>query len=288
MIRLNFSIELNYDIYDSGSDFIFNIHAATTPHQNVVHEQLHVSQDVRSTIFTVPETGSRYLRLQAGNGPLCVRYEAAVEITHHTEDTANLQEMAIDQVPPHALAYIYPSRYCQSDRLHNLASREFGGWQRGYQRVLAIQDWIRQRVMFQSGSTNASTSALDTILEQVGVCRDYAHLMIALCRAVNLPARFVTGIDYGVDQTQRALDFHAYVEVMLSGRWYLFDPSGVSPPMGLVRIGTGRDAVDVPFATVFGAVNPALPLITINAVSDAAQGLVLPFHTDQALSSAIV
>ncbi|MEB0136472.1 transglutaminase family protein [Actimicrobium sp. CCC2.4] len=288
MIRLNFSIELNYDIYDNGSDFIFNIHAATTPHQNVVHEQLHVSQDVRSSMFTVPETGSRYLRLQAGNGPLCVRYEAAVEITHHTEDPANLQEMPIDQVPPHALAYIYPSRYCQSDRLHNLAIREFGGWQRGYQRVLAIQYWIRQRVMFQSGSTNASTSALDTILEQVGVCRDYAHLMIALCRAVNLPARFVTGIDYGVDQTKRALDFHAYVEVMLSGRWYLFDPSGVSPPMGLVRIGTGRDAVDVPFATVFGAVNPALPLITINAVNDAAQGLVLPFHTDQALSSAIV
>lgn len=287
MIRLNFSIELNYEIFDHGSDFIFNIHAATTPHQNIVREQLHVSQDVRSHIFTVPETGSRYLRLQAGNGPLCVRYDATVEITHHTEAPANLQEMLIDQVPPQALTYIYPSRYCQSDRLHNLANREFGGWQRGYQRVLAIQDWIRQRVMFQSGSTNASTSALDTIIEQVGVCRDYAHLMIALCRAVNLPARFVTGIDYGVNQSLRPLDFHAYVEVMLSGRWYLFDPSGVSPPMGLVRLGTGRDAVDVPFATVFGAVNPALPLIRIDAVEDAAQGLVMPFHTDQALSSAI-
>ncbi|MFT5533478.1 MAG: transglutaminase-like putative cysteine protease [Candidatus Paceibacteria bacterium] len=288
MIRLNFSIELNYDIYDNASDFIFNIHAATTPHQNVVREQLHVSQDVPFSLFTPPETGSRYLRLQALNGPLCVRYEATVEITHHVEAPWGLQEMAIDAVPPHALNYIYPSRYCQSDRLHNLASREFGHWSRGYQRVLGIQDWIRQRMVFQSGSTNASTSALDSLLEQVGVCRDYAHLMIALCRAINLPARFVTGIDYGVDQSLRPLDFHAYVEVMLSGRWYLFDPSGVSPPMGLVRIGTGRDAVDVPFATVFGAVGPALPLICITAVEDAVQGLVMPFHTDQALSSAIV
>ncbi|MDY7574565.1 transglutaminase family protein [Actimicrobium sp. CCI2.3] len=288
MIRLNFSIELNYDIYDRASDFIFNIHAATTAHQQVVREQLHVSQDVRSSMFTMPETGSRYLRLQAHNGPLCLRYEATVELNHHVEAPANLQEMAIDEVPPHALTYIYPSRYCQADRLHNLSSREFGGWPRGYQRVLAIQQWIRQRMVFQSGSTNASTSALDTLLEQVGVCRDYAHLMIALCRAVNMPARFVTGIDYGVDQSMRPLDFHAYVEVMLSGRWYLFDPSGVSPPMGLVRIGTGRDAVDVPFATVFGAVSPALPLIRINAVEDAAQGLIMPFHTDQALSSAMV
>ncbi len=287
MIRLNFSIELNYDIYDNASDFIFNIHAAMTPHQKVVREQFHVSQNVRTSVFTIPETASRYVRLQAANGPLCIRYEATVDITHHIEAPASLQEMAIDEVPPQALSYIYPSRYCQADRLHNLASREFGGWTRGYQRVLAIQDWIRQRMVFQSGSTNASTSALDTLLEQVGVCRDYAHLMIALCRAINLPARFVTGIDYGVDQSMRPLDFHAYVEVMLSGRWYLFDPSGVSPPMALVRIGTGRDAVDVPFATVFGAVGPALPLIRINAVEDAAQGLIMPFHTDQALSSAM-
>ena len=288
MIRLNFSIELHYDIYDNASDFIFNIHAATTAHQTVVREQLQISQDVRSSLFTLPQTGSRYLCLQALNGPLCVRYDATVEIRHHVEAPTNLQEMAINEVPPEALTYIYPSRYCQADRLYNLASREFGGWPRGYQRVLAIQDWIRQRMMFQSGSTNGSTSAPDTLVEQVGVCRDYAHLMIALCRAVNLPARFVTGIDYGVDQSMRPLDFHAYVEVMLSGRWYLFDPSGVSPPMGLVRIGTGRDAVDVPFATVFGAVSPALPLIRINAVEDAAQGLVMPFHTDQALSSALV
>lgn len=286
MIRLNFSIDLSYEIFDSGSDFIFNIHAAKTPYQTVVSESLHISQDVRSTVYTAPETGSRYLRLQSGNGLLNVHYEATVDLVHHVAAPDALQEMPIDQVAPQALTYIYPSRYCQSDRLHALAGREFGAMPPGYHRVIAIQQWIRQRVMFQSGSTNASTSALDTIIEQVGVCRDFAHLMIALCRAVNLPARFVTGIDYGVDQSLRPLDFHAYVEVMLSGRWYLFDPSGVSPPMALLRLGTGRDAVDAPFATVFGAVSCAVPFIRITAVDDAAQGLVLPWHTDQALSSA--
>jgi transglutaminase-like putative cysteine protease len=286
MIRLNFSVELNYQILDDGSDFIFNFHAATTAHQSVVSEQLQLNQDVPQSMYTAPESGSRFLRLRAGNGPLTVRYEATVDIAHFIAAPFDLEEMSIASVPSSALPYIYPSRYCQSDRLYTLAGHEFGNLPRGYQRVLAIQNWIQRRTVFVSGSTNSSTSAVDTVIEQVGVCRDFAHLMVALCRASNLPARFVTGIDYGLDQTIRPTDFHAYVEVLLSGRWYLFDPSGVSPPMGLVRLGTGRDAADVSFATVFGAVHSALPVLRIDAIEDAALGLVTPVHTPAALSSA--
>ena len=109
--------------------------------------------------------------------------------------------------------------------------------------------------------------------------------MIALCRAVNIPARFVSGIDYGADPAMGPTDFHAYVEVMLSGRWYVFDPSGVSPPMGLVRIGTGRDAADASFATVFGAVSSASPVIEIDAIVDEDNGMYLPRHRNEILST---
>jgi transglutaminase-like putative cysteine protease len=144
---------------------------------------------------------------------------------------------------------------------------------------------VRQRTIFMTGSSNVNTAAVDTLIEQVGVCRDFAHLMIALCRAVNIPARFVTGIDYGADPALGPTDFHAYVEVFLSNRWYLFDPTGISPPMGLVRIGTGRDAADVSFATIFGAVTSMAPLIHVEALADPANGIVLPSHSTEALSS---
>jgi transglutaminase-like putative cysteine protease len=181
--------------------------------------------------------------------------------------------------------YIYPSRYCQSDRLHKFATREFGHLRQGYWRVQAILDWVRLRTKFLSGSSNSSTSAVDTIIEQAGVCRDFAHLMIALCRAVNIPARFVTGIDYGADPAMGPTDFHAYVEVFLGDRWYLFEPTGVSPPMGLVRIGTGRDAADVSFATIFGAVKSSSPVISIEAVDDSANGYNLPHLCADAVST---
>ena len=287
MIRLNFSIELTYQIFDRASDFIFNIHAATTPHQTVLRENLWLSQDVASRLYTAPDTGSRFLRLQANQGELIVRYQAVVDIDHFSAAPDDLQEMPIVEVPNTALTYIYPSRYCQSDRLYKLAGREFGNLPRGHARVAAIQQWIRHRTAFTSNSSNASTSAADTIIEQVGVCRDFAHLMIALCRALNIPARFATGIDYGANPRLGPIDFHAYVEVLLSGRWYLFDPSGVSPPMGLVRFGTGRDAADVAFATLFGAVSAAVPVITVEAVVEPEHDLLLPVHTERALSTAL-
>jgi transglutaminase-like putative cysteine protease len=285
MIRLKFSIALQYGIADYASDFILNIHAAQTRCQSVVTEQLHLSQAILPVIYTDPTYGTRYMRLRAEPGPLAVHYEATVDISHHAESPGRLAEVPIAQMPPDVLPYIYPSRYCQSDRLHRFATREFGHLRQGYWRVQAILDWVRHRTQFLSGSSNGSTSALDTLVEQVGVCRDFAHLMIALCRAVNIPARFVTGIDYGADPAMGPTDFHAYVEVFLGDRWYLFDPTGVSPPMGLVRIGTGRDAADVSFATMFGTIKSFAPVIAIEAVDDPASGFTLPRYSQEALST---
>lgn len=285
MIRLSFSIGLQYEIAGFASDFIFNIHAAKTRCQSVVTEALTISQPVAPVIYTDPTYGTRYLRIKAEPGPLAVRYDATVDITHHSAAPAGLAEVPIAQLPREVLPYIYPSRYCQSDRLRRFATREFGHLPQGYTRAQAILDWVRQRTQFRSGSSNDSTSAVDTIIEQVGVCRDFAHLMIALCRALNLPARFVTGVDYGADPAMGPNDFHAYVEVFLGDRWYLFEPTGVSPPMGLVRIGTGRDAADVSFATIFGAVKSWPPSIAIEALNDPANGFMQPWFCPEALSS---
>lgn len=285
MIRIQLHVELNYEIDPPGADFVFNIHAAQTPGQQVVAERLVLSQPVEPIIHTDPATRTRYMRLQALPGPLKVSYAATIDLTHHVADPATLDEVPVHRLPPEVISYIYPSRYCQSDRLLRLAGDEFGGLWRGYRRVKAIQDWVQRHVKFTSNVSNSTTSAFDTLIERAGVCRDFAHLMIALCRAVNIPARFVTGTDYGADPALGPPDFHAYVEAYVGGRWYIFDPSGTAIPMAFVRLGTGRDAADVAFATIFGSVRSQAPIILTWAEQDLARGWVLPTRCEQALST---
>jgi transglutaminase-like putative cysteine protease len=285
MVRIKFFIELRYEIVAFPSDFILNIHAAQTACQSVVSEKLQITPVAEAVLFADPASGNRYARMRAEPGNLSIRYEATVDIAHHFESPDKVWEVPIAQLPAIALAYIYPSRYCQSDRLRQLANTEFGGIAPGYWRVRAIQDWVHSHTRFVSGSTNATTSAVDTLIEKVGVCRDFAHLMIALCRALNIPARFATGIDYGSDPAFGPTDFHAYVEVFLSGRWYLFDPSAMALPMGLIRLGIGRDAADASFATIFGNVRSYLPLIGIEGIADEARGIMLPRACVDAIST---
>lgn len=285
MIRLNLEIALYYDVGAQGADFVFNIHAAQTPRQTVLSETLTIGPMVKSHLHTEPSTSTRFLRLHAERGPLAVRYQAVVQLDHHRARPATLAEVPVHELPPDVVPYLLPSRYCQSDCLLRHAAREFGALPPGYARVQAICDWVHAHVKFVPNTSNASTSAVDTLIERVGVCRDFAHLMIALCRAVNIPARMATGTDYGADPAMGPPDFHAYVEAFVGGRWYIFDPSGVSIPLGLVRLGTGRDATDVAFATIFGAVASAAPFIAVHAVQDAANGIAQPEPTRDAIST---
>jgi transglutaminase-like putative cysteine protease len=286
MVRIQFAIDLHYDLTFSGADFVFNIHAAKTAAQTVLSEQLQISQTILTTIQTDPSTYASYLRLTANAGPLHIGYKATVDIKHHIGNPDEINETPVSLLPLSALTYIYPSRYCQSDRLGTLAAKEFGEMPKGYRRVEAIQNWVRSQVTFKGNTSNSATSALDTLTDRVGVCRDFAHLMIAICRALSIPARFTTGIDYGADPALGPTDFHAYVEVYLDKRWYIFDPSGTAIPMGFVRLGTGRDAADVSFATIFGSVNPPPPpLISVNAITEAGRPWEMPRHRPEAIST---
>lgn len=286
MVRLKISIELAYQVLNPHCDFLFNIHPAITRNQRIVSESVSISQMLPHHLFTQSDDGTRLMKVRGYEGALTVRYEGLVDIRHTVSQPESLAEVSVADLPVDLYPYIYPSRYCESDRFQTLANHEFGAIEPGHARVLAIRDWVYQRTRFTTGSSDGSTSALDTLTDHVGVCRDFAHLMISVCRALNMPARFVSGIDYGADPSMGPSDFHAYVEVFLSGRWYLFDPSGVSPTMGLLRLGAGRDAADVSFANVFGAVTSVPPLISIEAIDDPEQGFDLPVHQANVLSTA--
>jgi hypothetical protein len=284
MIQINLDVSLEYDVQDAlGADFVFNIHAASTAHQHVTSERLFTSQQVATEMATDPATATRFMRLHAHQGPLVVRYEATLVIDHHVAEPDSLVEVPVRRLPLEVMPYVYPSRYCESDRLLKLAWNEFGQMWPGYSRVLAIQHWVQRHVTFASNTTDSRTSAVDTLIERVGVCRDFTHLMIALCRALNIPARVATGTDYGADPILGPPDFHAYVEVFLGDRWYIFDASGTGIPMGFIRVGTGRDAADVAFATIFGKVASFAPLVRVTATDG--DGYALPHHCREAIST---
>jgi transglutaminase-like putative cysteine protease len=246
---------------------------------------LQVSQPVPLVMHTEATTRTRILRLSARPGPLTLRYRATLDIEHHVAQPDSVPETPVAQLPPEALPYIYPSRYCQSDCVTALANELFGQMPQGYRRVQAIQQWVNNQVTFESNTSNSMTSALETLTHRKGVCRDFAHLMIAMCRALNIPARFTTAIDYGADPALGPTDFHAYVEAYIGHRWYIFDPSGTAIPMGFVRIGTGRDAADASFATIFGSVVTQAPRIDISAETNRQRGWLTPVHRHEALST---
>ena len=178
-------IDLNYEIDAYGADFVFNIHAAHTGNQRVSNEQLVINQDIPYQVHTDPFTRTRYLRLHGEPGTLQLSYSATVDITHHRSDPSQLAEVPVRYLPQEVMGYVYPSRYCQSDRLLRMANKEFGALWQGHSRVQAIRDWVHNHVAFTSNTSNSNTAAVDTLVERVGVCRDFAHLMIAC--AATLP-----------------------------------------------------------------------------------------------------
>ena len=230
------------------SDFVFQIHALDGDDQVVVFESLTLTPPVPAHVFADPTQRHRFLRvhLEACNFELC--YQAQVCRTVQPLNLA-AAEVPIAQLPDHLLHNLMPTRYCESDLLSQDAQRLFGGLPGGHARVAAICDWIHTNVKYQIGSTSATTTAADVFKQRAGVCRDFAHLGVTFCRALNIPARLVVGY---ARFDEPPPDFHAVFEAFLGGRWVLFDATRMSPLDELVRIASGRDAKDVAFATIFG------------------------------------
>jgi transglutaminase-like putative cysteine protease len=263
--------------------FVFNIEAAQLDRQRVLSENLTITPNIGIDTYRMPESANRYVRLTCEPGALQLAYQARVELDPHTHNPADVAEVPPGRLPLDTLTHLYPSRYCQADKLQRFALKIFGAFERGHQRVTAICNWIHDNVDYMSGSTDAMTSAFDTVLQRAGVCRDFAHLAIALCRALGIPARYVSAFANHLSPP----DFHAILEAYLigpeGGAWYLFDPTRRAATDGIVRIGIGRDAGEIAFATIFGEVKPGIPEVWIRE-DGAAPGV--PLLTTQAVTIA--
>jgi len=194
------------------------------------------------------------------------RYSAVTWVPDAAEDVdKDALECPPDALPDDTLIYTLPSRYCLPDVLGDEAWSQFGGLQPGYGRVQAICDHVHDHLTFQYGSTTSLTTAADVNQAGRGVCRDFTHLAVSFCRALNIPARYVFGYlpDLDVPPDPAPMDFAAWMEVWLGDRWWTFDPRNNTPRKGRIVIGRGRDALDVAMATTFGG--PVLESMTVQA-----------------------
>jgi len=200
--------------------------------------------------------------MPAGDFQLHVQYRALVPDAADSDLLA--QVMPVQHLPPELLHYLLPSRYCQSDQLLDVALSIVGDMPQSYEMVDRIRAWIHHQIVYDSSCSNSSTSALDTAQMKRGVCRDFAHLGIALCRSVNVPARMVVGFLYDL----RPMDLHAWFEAYIGGRWFTFDATEPLTRGNRIAVAYGRDAVDVAISTMFGNFTMLNMQVTVNAVED--------------------
>jgi transglutaminase-like putative cysteine protease len=218
----------------------------------------------QTRVLTSPPVQQRAYRDRYGNtcrrflapaGRFSILYDAVIEDSGEPDPVNVLaKETPVDRLPDDVLGYLLGSRYCETDHLSDLAWRLFGHIPPGWARVQAIVDYVHDRLSFGYGYARPTRTAAQAHEERVGVCRDFAHLAIALCRCINIPARYVNGYlgDIGVPADPAPMDFSAWLEVFLDGKWYAFDARHNKQRIGRIVIARGRDATDVPLLHSFG------------------------------------
>ena len=243
-MEYNVNAQLVYNAEEPGT-LVLNIRALQEGDESLVIEPGPISYfDYRSDI-------NRLLVLPVVEpGVVSISYSSVVKSQFDFIDFSGLTPKPISELDPAVMLYLHPSRYCQSDKMARLALRLFGKIDNEFEQVLAITEWIYQHVEYLSGSTNGETSAYDTIIQMAGVCRDFAHVGIAFCRALDIPARYCSGYAFNLVPQ----DFHACFEAYLSGYWIIFDATKLAPLTGFVRIAIGRDAADTAVCNLFGKI----------------------------------
>jgi transglutaminase-like putative cysteine protease len=234
---------------------VFQVQPLAQPTVQVQHERWSTEPELPNRHYT-DLYGNSCLRLTIPTGRSVLTYEATVTVPDATEDVdLDAPEIRPADLPDDVLLYTLPSRYCLPDVLGNEAWTRFGSTSKGYGRVQAICNYVNSHLKFQYGSSTSWTTAADVHASGYGVCRDFTHLAISLCRALNIPARYVFGYlpEIEVEHKDQPMDFAAWMEVWLGDRWWTFDPRNNRPRKGRILIGRGRDASDVAMATTFGA-----------------------------------
>jgi transglutaminase-like putative cysteine protease len=253
-MKIRFGYQLVYST-PQVTPMVLMLRAAPKPSQRLlVTDFIHTNPIVPLATYR-DAAGNLCTRLQAPAGTIQISADGLLEDSGIAEPAHwSALETPITALPPDALTYMLPSRYCESDLLAPEALRLFGHLPPGWSRVQAICDFVNQHVTFGYQYARHTKTALETYQERQGVCRDLAHLAIAFCRALSVPARYATGYlgDIGVPPVDAPMDFAGCMEVFLDGAWHTFDPRNNARRIGRLMIAHGRDAADVAISTAFG------------------------------------
>ena len=242
--------------------FILMLRPRSGAQQWVAREEYRLEPSVPVLEFT-DDYGNLCQRLIAPAGTFEVYTSAEVMTADNIDQASGAPFVEIQNLPDAVLSYLLPSRYCESDRFHEMASEITAGQRPGYDQVAAIVRWLRNAINYSPGSSEIPVSAAEVNSRQVGVCRDLAHLGIALCRSLSIPARMVVGY---LDQLE-PMDLHAWFEAYVGGRWYTFDAPQAELKGGYVAVGYGRDAADVAVFNQFGpAVYPTAQTVRVERI----------------------
>lgn len=259
-MRLSVDLEMSYRL---GADrsALLSVEAAHCAGQIVRRERLVIDNATINRIAGEGGVGTR-LWAHVDTGILRVRYSADIEVTRPDIALAGLTAAPMHALPAEALTYLRPSRFCQSDEFAGFVSKRFGHVDGGA-KVMAIRDWVSDEIAYREASSNAQTTVLDTFARREGVCRDFAHMVCALCRAANIPARYAAV--YGPGVTPQ--DFHAVAQVWLNG-WYLVDATGMCAADTMAVIAVGRDACDAPFMETADDATLLAQTVSVRTTSD--------------------
>lgn len=245
-MKLNVGCELDFE-----SQYPINMVLMLRPRsghgQRIIQEEYLLEPSVPVSEYT-DSFGNLCQRLINPGGLFKVKTSAIVEAADEIDVAFGAHFVPVERIPDEILTYMLPSRYCESDKVGKLALDIVQGYDPGYNQVEAIRQWIYRNIAYEYGNSNSSTSAADIVLRRIGVCRDFSHLGIALCRSLNMPSRMVVGYLYQL----YPMDLHAWFETYVGGRWYAFDATQAQPKGNRVVIAYGRDAADVALATQFG------------------------------------
>jgi transglutaminase-like putative cysteine protease len=244
--------EFEYDTVET-TPSLWQVRPRSNQDQRIISEVWEPPAPVRSYVDAY---GNACDRITLPSGHSVLRYDATVEVPPSFDDAdKGAIEVAIEDLPDEAFLYLLPSRFCWPDVLHDFAWELFHSVEPGWPRVQAVCDWLHDNIRYEAGASTALTTAHDVWESRVGVCRDLSQLGITLCRALNLPARYVAGYlpDIGVTPPELPMDFCSWFEVWLEGRWWTFDPRNNERRIGRVVIARGRDALDAAMVTTWGA-----------------------------------
>lgn len=253
-VTVRVGCSLVYEVTGSAM-LLLNLQPCRNRNHEIVFEALSLGDNLPAEQFS-DSHGNRVSRVRLLPGSNFFRHDAIVRVSSRPDnhDLVDRAPQAAADLPPAILRYTLPSRYCDSDKLANFAWEKFGTVEHGWARVQAISRWIHDHLEYRYMSGRPDLSAWDVLQRGYGVCRDFAHLAIALNRCFNVPARYVTGHlpDIGWPDPENHMDFHAYAEVYLGGEWFTTDARFHAPRIGRIKVACGQDAVDGAFSTIFG------------------------------------